>query len=601
MYNHPFRKSLGLIVLYSAIIIGIFILQFKNESSIFRSIGPLKMTLAEKLEEDGSKSLKNSLSVTFKGLEFEADDVTPAILTINDSQSEQKLSLLSWKQENPLSFTFEFTDDVSLTFASSGTSSDSSLSVTARLPETASKLTLSYKPSAGYSVTEQSPTRQVVSSKNLSYAMTAPMIQEDTITFTKSSTVANYAHFNPAKVFTFYAIPDSLSEPTKSMFDSAIKSFRDNVLQAAEAAVKDSTQITENAAVLYVEESAARGNYTNAVAAVPASFKNSNRRTYLSAPYFNTLAKMNSSLTMANENTASMIKNAIAQKNPDVFTSTGIEDYFIRNSSNSDVRALLSMPATIEDFKPTLAQASAILWIYTKLSRTSPELADHLSTSIQICLTAIEKCCTMNTDNTTILLTEDDAPVSFEQTIFTGAALYAYGNQTGSISYTTAGQLLIIQALNQNSTHDIRTLADIYPILVPDNNFAPRSIIAGKRADNRTVWAWTCANSIDYAESNGQATISIKFKQGDTNYIILKNIKPFSKIEIYGLDFHSDPRFEYYNSSGYTYIEESQTLLLKTRHKSAIENIRLTFSRPAAQNPAPTNPVPADSANTATE
>ena len=44
--------------------------------------------------------------------------------------------------------------------------------------------------------------------------------------------------------------------------------------------------------------------------------------------------------------------------------------------------------------------------------------------------------------------------------------------------------------------------------------------------------------------------------------------------------FRTDPRFETYNSSGYVYKPESETLLLKSRHKTQLEEIKMSYIAP---------------------
>jgi hypothetical protein len=108
------------------------------------------------------------------------------------------------------------------------------------------------------------------------------------------------------------------------------------------------------------------------------------------------------------------------------------------------------------------------------------------------------------------------------------------------------------------------------------------------RNGNKKICAWTCAQDITYTESadHSEATITITFPQNDTHYIILKEIKPFTGINIYGIAFHTDPRFESYNSSGYVYNEQTRTLFLKSRHKDNREVIKLFFNRPVSARPA---------------
>ena len=87
----------------------------------------------------------------------------------------------------------------------------------------------------------------------------------------------------------------------------------------------------------------------------------------------------------------------------------------------------------------------------------------------------------------------------------------------------------------------------------------------------------------------------VEFPEGDTHYIIIKGVSPFNSIYIYDMAFRTDPRFESYNSSGYVYKKSTNTLLLKSRHKSEFEKIRLVYRQPAVTpTPAPkVAPAPA--------
>ncbi|MFC2479324.1 MAG: hypothetical protein ACFNQG_09890, partial [Treponema socranskii subsp. buccale] len=68
-----------------------------------------------------------------------------------------------------------------------------------------------------------------------------------------------------------------------------------------------------------------------------------------------------------------------------------------------------------------------------------------------------------------------------------------------------------------------------------------------------------------------------------THYVIINGIQRFITIYIYDLAFRTDPRFETYNSSGYVYRADTNTLLLKSRHKSQIETIRFIYSDAARE------------------
>ena len=78
--------------------------------------------------------------------------------------------------------------------------------------------------------------------------------------------------------------------------------------------------------------------------------------------------------------------------------------------------------------------------------------------------------------------------------------------------------------------------------------------------------------------------------------MIIRGIRPFYRIQVYGIDFRSDPRFEIYNSSGYVYDERTRTLLLKIKHKKDDEDIVLFLGRPPEPVPVPVVPAGQDGA-----
>ena len=70
-------------------------------------------------------------------------------------------------------------------------------------------------------------------------------------------------------------------------------------------------------------------------------------------------------------------------------------------------------------------------------------------------------------------------------------------------------------------------------------------------------------------------------------------------IDIYGIQFRTDPRFEAYNSSGYTYNAETQTMFLKSLHEVQREEVKLYYGG-AAEEPSP-SPSPTTSAQSSPE
>ena len=83
MRKHPVRKFFGLTLLYSAIIVCIFVIQFKSNSVFSKSLGDLNFSISQIQTENNGTSLKNQIKVSFKGITFSADDKNP--ITAKDS------------------------------------------------------------------------------------------------------------------------------------------------------------------------------------------------------------------------------------------------------------------------------------------------------------------------------------------------------------------------------------------------------------------------------------------------------------------------------------------------------------------------------------
>lgn len=579
MYRHPFRKSFGLIVLYIIIIIGIFVLQFRNESVVSKTIGLLSVSFAQSQSEAGEISLKNSLQVAFKGISFTADEVNPAQLQIltEDGAEIQNLTLVSARQETPLSYTFGFSDDVALTFAVSGTDSDAALSITASLPENAQGLFLQYKPTSGFSVTEKTKSRLVLNSKNLTYAFTASQIDEKAILFTPQNLVSYYVAYDPSVEFSFASLDSDLIIAQKSTYESNIKTLRENMISSVADSIRTNQTLSEKSVIAYIAELASQGRYTEAVNYVPDSFKKGKKRTYLSSPFFNSLDAMFPSLEMHNENLAQMLQNAVDSSSLSIFSVEDFADYLDIQPDSPKIRSLLALPSKILESDSAaeqvkLSQASGIVRTYLKLASLHSMYADFLYSAAQQCLDIIEKSCVLS--DSTLTLLEKDVPVSHFLALSTGNALVQWGEFNNSAVHSQAGYAIINSILATN-TLDAITLADIYPVLV-SNSYYPHYKVLSRSAAG-TIWAWTCAPSISYSLQGSKGVISMSFPKGESHHSFICGIPAFSEIEIYGLSFHSDPRFESYNSSGFIYRAAKQALLLKSRHKTETEIVTLSY------------------------
>jgi hypothetical protein len=116
--------------------------------------------------------------------------------------------------------------------------------------------------------------------------------------------------------------------------------------------------------------------------------------------------------------------------------------------------------------------------------------------------------------------------------------------------------------------------ARLYRVLSPGEYF-PRSLRAGSRVNG--IWAWTAASALNAVQENNILDISVSFPPGETHYMMIRGLGPFSKIQLYNMDYRTDPEFERYDSSGWVYSARDQILTLKMKHRSTVEHIRIFY------------------------
>ncbi len=115
----------------------------------------------------------------------------------------------------------------------------------------------------------------------------------------------------------------------------------------------------------------------------------------------------------------------------------------------------------------------------------------------------------------------------------------------------------------------------VYPI-VAEAPYYPHAVSFYKEL-GPGAWAWTCAPVMRVQSSPERIVFTADFPVGSSHYLTLYGVKPFVKIQLYGLDYNMDSGFESYNASGYFYKKAAGAMYLKMRHKVQGEEVRLFY------------------------
>lgn len=570
MNTHAFRKALVVFCVDLAIIIGIFVLQFRTDSTIIEKIGNLQVTLEK---QENEENLQNKLEVRYNGLSFYSDDQNSAKIIYSGKSKVQSLKLLNYEKHEDRGFTFKFTDNVLLTFDVSGTDENAALSVYATLPDDVESFFIPYNFAYNMKIQKEDENRVVLNGKNATWAFTTNKIQDGFVYFSSSDAVAHYAVFDDTKKFSFDSLTQ-LAIADESVYSNTLAAFKGNLITSFKSALS-SSNITESSTVAYVAAMAETGKYQQAIDEIPSSFKKSESRTYLSTPYFNNLAKMNTTLDNKLKLDEREITSAINSFTMDIFTNQNIASLLCIYPSSEGVKKLLNNAAAIDVNSCSLKQLTGLIQTYVELTNINSGYASILYPVIDKSINKIAASC--NLENDTVIISENDQYISVMQAIETGVSIMRYGEISGQQTDVKAGRAIINSYMSSGSSFDLKTLAYLYPILCYDNWYYPHFKFINSDPED-LMWAWTCAKEITYKKDRESGlTLSIDFPQDQIHHVIFKGIPKFNAIYIYNIAYRTDPKFETYNSSGYVYKEEGYTLLLKSRHKSKIETVRMSY------------------------
>ena len=571
---HPLRKFFGVLLLYIILIFGIFVLQFRNESTIIHFIGQLKIVLTENKDAKETIPLKNRFEIAFLGLEISANARNPAMLLTEDRSIP--LALVSWEVPSPQNVELVFNNGARLSLSLD--EKNERLSLFAKLPAD-SRLALPFKTAGGYSITERDLARTLIASKAHTYALTPGLSERQELVIHSETAPVLFAPYTESQAFSFDAAVGLTNEAS---FTGAVSALSSRLIEAYTAA-RDSGN--EQTVVAYIAAMSERNRYAQALLQVPDSFKNSRNRTYLSAPYFDTLVAMDTSLTARNASLLSMLNYAVQRQGLDFFTVPNLADYLMRETNSRAVEQFLALAGTMEPFEPSVREAAGILDTYASLLTARHKYAELLESVLESCLAVVESACAIEGSQLTVYETETAlAPLQIADV---GAALVNYGVARNQTAIKNAGYLLLTSLCADLTQFDSRALGELYQRTARANTFYQHSTVLSETGGGK-VWAWHIARSLSYEQNaRGDITLTIDFPPENSHYLILKGIMPFRAIEIHQTPYRSDPRFEAYNSSGYMYNAETRTLYLKSRHREQSEIIRLIYYTP----PSPPPPV----------
>ncbi|MEJ5188737.1 MAG: hypothetical protein WHT84_05960 [Breznakiellaceae bacterium] len=361
----------------------------------------------------------------------------------------------------------------------------------------------------------------------------------------------------------------------------------------------------EDTVLAYVTESVQRGTYRQAVATIAPLFLEGTARTYRSSAFLGRLDAGLRSLSAYERDYLSKISRLANEKSPDLLS----EERVVYQLALRGNRALLSDVATIaKSIDPpsiTLPLACGILegWVDWKtfadsdMNRVLFEAGGEnpferlLDQARFVVAGALVKV------GTDMVFAERDQKIDILFNCRLGKALISYGNISGLREWADIGSTILASVLKNSKIGSFMAAvfplpasgetvlsggegqlryARLYPYVVDQDAYYPRRV-AFPGLPVGGIWAWTGGGTLRASYEGNVLSIAVNFPEGETHYMLIRGIRPFTKLQLYNIDYRTDPRFERYDSSGWAYSESEQTLLVKMKHRTNTEYIRIYY------------------------
>lgn len=589
-----FPRILGLIALYIVIFTGLVLLQFTKRSSFTHRNGNLVVSgfyredVEQPILSDTEYLISGDVTVFFQGVEFILAPDRGFIMKDDQGTAvEFTLEKMSVSGEN---IHIMLSDGSVIAFSPQFIGGNQELRIIGNFNDDIEFAEFPITIPRSSEIDENKTL--VVSSNGIMYSFSKNSVDAErkVLTLTRNIPQAYYAvipdrnGFNPAD----YILAEAASIRE---YDDAVQKWREQSYLIWSKQVQSNP--SEELVAAYLAESVKRGNYRSAAAAVPQSFLNSVQRSFVSSVFLGRLDLGLRSISAHEREYLAGVSRLINEKSEDLFNEPHVfYQLFARNMTGfiNDGAAIAgaadpaslkmrSVPGIFEGWRD---------WISMRIAEENPfeRLLEQAFFVISQHIIHFEA------DNAVFVHEENKIDILYNVAL--GKALIEYGDASGNYDRAAIGRSIILSVLNlvdqagmvplsANIAEDgsLQVSADektdsfhLYVMIFHYDEYYPR-VVPIKSSPG--VWAWTAASSVTSVMENNVLDISAGFTVGETHYIIIRGVKPFTKIQLYNMDYRTDPQFEHYDSSGWSYSPSEQTLLIKMKHKTSIEHVRIFY------------------------
>jgi hypothetical protein len=601
---------MGLFFLYLGIFVILVTIQFTKQRGFTRRIGPMSISghygefpvqMADIGNDtvSGSYPLEGGLIVSFGGMEFRLrNDKEFGLLR---SGGDKDAILPQTMNVSGSSAVFNFVDGTQLVFDIFDAGTDrSELRITSLFGEEYEGIELPYRPLRTSRIRDTGNGQFAVMTEGIHYSFNLSRLDgsRKVLILNTAEPIAIYRaiparqEFAPEK-FVLSSVKDEFQ------YNTAVNRWRDEAYALWSRAVRNTRD--ESLVMAFAGESVNRGAYQEAIAEIFPAFIREASWTYGASVYLGRLGQGLRTLSVSEADALTRLSALVAAKSgalflePHVINFYGIRGYDHLLDGAAALAHSLDPAALSADMVPGILEAHAEWKTYRPQGGNPFE--GLIENVYRIIAEGIKSPAAFHG-----VLYFQDTLADTEYNLRLGLALDQYGRQPGRDVWGALGRSLVASVLSLTENGSIpKTLSlsgpggteggsEIRDTVVPASSDRidslalyrwfpgaayPHAVSIGAPVNG--VWAWTASASVTASRENNILDIAASFPLGGTHYMLIRGLRPFVKIQLYDIDYRTDPQFERYDSSGWVYSASEQTLLLKLKHRSPVEHIRVFY------------------------
>ena len=584
----------GLAVLYAAVFVLLAALQFTQQRNFTQKIG--LMTVSGRLGEAGIRGgtyfLNGDTSVFFGGLEFRLDGGGRGAVLAGSSGGRRNIAPESVVIQDTIgdkTAVFHFPGNGALSFSIVNGEAGPELRISGEFGAAASAIEIPYRFMRNARSQDGENGGPLILWEGGHYSFGESPLDEDRRLLLLE---------NPAFTAAYGAIPDLRPfDPAAYVLQEAqsgaqyreiLAQWRQDASSRWNAPGPGSwrNSLDEELITASIAEAALQGTYRSAVAGVSAQFRQA--QTYRSSVYLGALsAALESMLAFEQERTARLSQTAPLGL---LEAYRFIEFWAIRGDKaaidagaalirgiDADAVGFERLPGVLEGY---------VDWLLYRSPEDNP-FADLIEPALASIAQEIRR------ENSGVVFAAPGGLADLELNLRLGLALDSYGTRGDQQKWAALGRSLVLSVLAQTGPSGdfpqaLRitaggleaegaariSAARLYRYISAPAYPHAAALNAGN-ASLDGIWAWTAADSIQTVSEPNALDIAITFPVDETHYLLIRGLPQFSRLQLYGMDFRTAPEFETYDSSGWVYSAANQTLLLKMKHRTPVEHVKI--------------------------